>query len=53
MTAYIVQISKGDMPAGSIEYRTIFAVGLALFCVTMAINLIAQWVLNRMREQYE
>lgn len=53
MTAYIVQISKGDMPAGSIEYRTIFAVGLALFCITMTINLIAQWVLNRMREQYE
>lgn len=53
MTAYIVEVSKGDTPAGSIEYRTIFAVGLALFCITMAINLIAQWVLSRMREQYE
>lgn len=53
MTAYIVQVSKGDTPAGSIEYRTIFAVGLALFCSTMALNLIAQWILSRMREQYE
>lgn len=53
MTAYIVQVSKGDTPAGSIEYRTIFAVGLALFCCTMALNLLAQWILSRMREKYE
>jgi phosphate transport system permease protein len=53
MTAFIVQVSKGDTPAGSIEYRTIFAVGLALFCITMALNLVAQWILSRMREQYE
>ena len=31
MTAYIVQVSQGDTPAGTLEYRTIFAVGLALF----------------------
>lgn len=53
MTAYIVQVSKGDTPAGSIEYRTIFAVGLALFVTTMALNLLAQWILARMREEYE
>lgn len=53
MTAYIVQVSKGDTPAGSIEYRTIFAVGLALFVCTMALNLVAQWILDRMRERYE
>lgn len=53
MTAYIVQVSKGDTPAGSIEYRTIFAVGLALFVCTMLLNLLAQWILSRMREQYE
>lgn len=53
MTAYIVQVSNGDTPAGSIEYRTIFAVGLALFFSTMVLNLIAQWILSRMREQYE
>lgn len=53
MTAYIVQVSKGDTPAGSIEYRTIFAVGLALFFSTMLLNLLAQGILSRMREQYE
>ncbi len=53
MTAFIVQVSKGDTPAGSVEYRTIFAVGLALFICTMILNLLAQWILSRMREQYE
>ncbi|MEQ8849676.1 phosphate ABC transporter permease subunit PstC [Botrimarina sp.] len=53
MTAAIVNISSGDAPAGSLEYRTIFAVGLALFVCTMALNLLAQSVLGRMREKYE
>ncbi len=53
MTAYIVQISQGDTPAGTVEYRTIFAVGLALFLSTMLINLLAQWILSNMREKYE
>lgn len=53
MTAYIVQVSRGDTPAGTIEYRTIFAVGLALFVSTMLLNVVAQWVLTRMREKYE
>ena len=53
MTAYIVQISKGDAAAGSIEYKAVFAVGIALFFITMAINLLAQAILDRMREQYE
>ncbi len=53
MTAYIVQVSAGDTPSGSLEYRTIFAVGLALFIITMVINIIAQWILSKMREQYE
>jgi len=47
MSAYIVQISLGDTPAGSLEYRTIFAVGLALFLMTLAFNLLAQWVRRR------
>ena len=47
MTAYIVQVSQGDTPAGTIEYRTIFAVGLALFATTMALNVVAQWIVNR------
>ncbi|MGL4513072.1 MAG: phosphate ABC transporter permease subunit PstC [Lacipirellulaceae bacterium] len=53
MTAFIVQVSKGDTPAGSLEYRTIFAVGLALFVSTMLLNIVAQWILGRMRERYE
>lgn len=53
MTGYIVQISMGDTPAGSVEYYSIFAVGLMLFLITFTINLIAQRVLTRFREAYE
>ncbi len=53
MTAYIVQVSQGDTPAGTVEYRTIFAVGLTLFFTTMLMNILAQWVLRRTREKYE
>ena len=40
MTAYIVQISMGDTPNGTLEYRTIFLIGTALFVMTFAMNLI-------------
>lgn len=53
MTAYIVQVSLGDTPAGTIGYQTIFAVGFTLFLITMSINVIAQLVLKRFREVYE
>lgn len=53
MTAYIVQVSQGDTPAGTPEYHTIFAVGLALFTLTLILNLIAQWILSQVREKYE
>ena len=53
MTAYIVQVSQGDTPAGTLEYRTIFAVGLALFVTTMVLNVLAQWFVARVREKYE
>jgi phosphate transport system permease protein len=49
MTAYIVQISMGDTPAGTLEYRTIFAVGSALFLMTFAMNFGSQRVLRRSR----
>jgi phosphate transport system permease protein len=39
MTAYIVQVSLGDVPHGSLEYRTIFTVGLTLFVLTLVFNL--------------
>jgi phosphate transport system permease protein len=41
MTAYIVQVSLGDTPSGTLEYRTIFAVGLALFAVTLVLNVLS------------
>lgn len=53
MTAYIVQVSLGETPHGSIEYRTIFAVGLVLFCMTLAMNLISNRITARFREVYE
>jgi len=48
MTAYIVQISLGDTPTGTLEYRTIFAVGLCLFLVTLLLNLVAHRLRRRM-----
>ena len=53
MTAYIVQVSQGDAPAGSIEFKTIFAVALLLFVITLAMNLLSQYVVSRFREEYE
>lgn len=53
MTAYIVQISLGDTPAGTIEYQTIFTVGSLLFAITLVMNVIANRVLRRFREVYE
>jgi phosphate transport system permease protein len=52
MTAYIVQVSLGDTPAGTLEYRTIFAVGMLLFVSTFVLNLISNWLRERFREEY-
>ena len=52
MTAYIVQVSLGDTPQGTIEYRTIFAVGMLLFLMTFTLNLISTWLRDRFREEY-
>ncbi len=51
MTTYIVQISMGDVPAGTLEYRTIFAVGSALFLMTFAMNLVSHRLSSRFRER--
>ena len=53
MTAYIVQVSLGDTPVGSIEYQTIFAVGLLLFLITLSMNILSRFVIARFREVYE
>ena len=53
MTAYIAQVSLGEVPHGTLEYKTIFAVGLTLFSITLLMNLISNAVLRRYREVYE
>jgi phosphate transport system permease protein len=52
ITAYIVQISMGDLPHNSLAYLTIFAAGLTLFLMTMAFNLLAFWLRKKYREVY-
>ena len=52
MTAYIVQVSLGDTPQGTLEYRTIFAVGMLLFLGTFGLNLVSAWLRERFREEY-
>lgn len=53
MTAYIVQVSLGDTPAGGVEYQTIFAVAALLFIVTLGMNLLSNFIMHRYREEYE
>ncbi|MCJ7481780.1 MAG: phosphate ABC transporter permease subunit PstC, partial [Thermodesulfovibrionales bacterium] len=52
LTAYIVQVSLGDVPHGTIEYKTIFAAGITLFMMTLVFNLIGFWLRKRIREVY-
>ncbi len=53
MTAYIAQVSLGDIPHGSIEYQSIFAVGLVLFIMTLAMNLVSQYIVKTFARRYE
>ncbi len=53
MTAYIVQVSLGDTPRDTIEFRTIFAVGTLLFLMTFVMNVVSDWLVRRFREVYE
>lgn len=52
LTAYIVQVSMGDLPHGSIGYRSIFAAGLMLALMTLALNIFGHWMRRRYREIY-
>jgi phosphate transport system permease protein len=52
ITAYIVQVAKGDLPHGSVGYQTIFAAGLTLFLLTLCFNLLGYWLRKRFREVY-
>lgn len=49
MTAYIVQVTMGDTPFGSVEYLSIFAVGIALFAFTLLMNLLANTITKRFK----
>jgi phosphate transport system permease protein len=53
ITAYIVQVSLGDTPHGTLEYQTIFAAGMTLFLMTLVINVISFRLRQRFREAYE
>ena len=53
MTAYIVQVSLGDTPQGTTVYRSLFAVGMTLFVITLGMNILSQWIMARFREVYE
>lgn len=53
ITAYIVQVSLGDVPYDSIEYRTIFAVGLSLFVFTFMLNSLSFYIRKRFGDRYE
>lgn len=52
LTAYIVAVSLGDVPHGTIEYKTIFAAGMTLFLMTLVFNIIGFWLRKRIREAY-
>jgi phosphate transport system permease protein len=52
ITSYIVQMSLGDLPHGSLAYQTIFAAGLALFLITLAFNIAGLLLRRRFREVY-
>ncbi|MGE5894376.1 MAG: phosphate ABC transporter permease subunit PstC [bacterium] len=52
LTAYIVQVSLGDVPHGTIEYKTIFAAGMTLFFMTLGFNILGFWLRKRIREAY-
>ncbi|MFT2007227.1 phosphate ABC transporter permease subunit PstC [Pontibacter sp. 13R65] len=53
ITTYIVQVSLGDVPHGSLEYRTIFAAGITLFVFTFALNNISFWIKRKYQEKYD
>jgi phosphate transport system permease protein len=53
MTGHIVRISSGDLSYDSMDYNSIFAIGLMLFLVTLVLNLVSQRIVRRFREVYE
>jgi phosphate transport system permease protein len=53
MTGHIVRISSGDLSFNTIDYNSIFAIGLMLFLITLVLNIFNRWIVKRFREVYE
>jgi phosphate transport system permease protein len=53
LTAFIGATAKGDVPTGSVEYKTLFAVGMTLFVITLVINIISIRLVRKYRQVYE
>jgi phosphate transport system permease protein len=52
LTAYIVSVSSGDTRFGSVEYLTIYSVGMTLFVLTLVMNILASYISRKFREEY-
>lgn len=52
LTAYIVSVSSGDTQHGTVEYLTIYAVGITLFAITLIMNILASYISRKFREEY-
>lgn len=52
MTAYIVNVRSGEAPVGTLAYQSLYGVALTLFCMTLTMNILSQWVMRRFREVY-
>src|SRR5690606_11719588 len=53
ITTYIVQVSMGDVPQDSLEYRTIFAAGITLFAFTFILNNVSFWIQKKYQNRYD
>lgn len=53
MTGYIAQVFDGDVVNGTVQFQSLFAVGLLLFVITLAMNIVSHWISNRFREDYQ
>ena len=53
MTGHIVRISGGDLSYNSIDYNSIFAIGLVLFMITLILNILSRRIVERFREVYD
>lgn len=53
MTGHIVRISGGDLSYDSVDYASLFAIGAVLFLMTLGLNILSRWLVNRFREEYD